>query len=162
MGLNSFSRRLFVRFALLTGGVLLFAASGFAEWPDLPGKAVALKMCSNCHEPERAESLRQGKDGWDATIASMVGRGMEISDTDYATVLEYFSKAFPAPEVPPLNINTASGIDLESALSLLRSEAAAVVAYRTKNGKFKSLDDLKKVTGVPFAKIEAKKDRIVF
>jgi competence protein ComEA len=37
-----------------------------------------------------------------------------------------------------------------------------VIEYRTKNGNFKSLEDLKKIPGVPFAKFEAKKDRLTF
>jgi len=55
-----------------------------------------------------------------------------------------------------------AAIEMESRLSLKRSQAAAIIAYRTKNGKFKSIEDLKKVPGVDAAKIEAKKDRIVF
>jgi len=93
----------------------------------------------------------------------MVSRGMEIkSDAEYAAIVDYLSKAFPAEAPKPLNINTASPIDMESALSLLHSQAMLIVAYRDKHGKFKTLDDLKKVTGLDFAKIEAKKDRIAF
>ena len=141
---------------------LSFASLSWGDWPDGPGKDLTLKLCGNCHEPERAASLQQDKDGWAATISSMVGRGMEISDTDYAAVLGYLAKTFPAQELPPLKINSASTIDMESALGLLRSEASAIVAYRDKNGKFKSIEDLKKVPGINFAKIEEKKDRIAF
>lgn len=61
-----------------------------------------------------------------------------------------------------MNVNTAPAIEMESRLSLRRSQAAAIIAYRSKNGKFKTIDDLKKVPGVDTEKIEAKKDRIVF
>ena len=142
---------------------VLFSGIIFAQgFPDLPGKDVAVKACSTCHEPERAASLRQDRAGWDATMSAMVGRGMQLSDADYTTTLDYLTKAFPAEAVKPININTAEAIDLESGLSLLRSQAAAIVAYREKHGKFKSLDDLKKVPGVDLAKIEAHKDRIAF
>jgi len=47
-------------------------------------------------------------------------------------------------------------------LLLLRKEAAAVIAYREKNGLFKSVDDLKKVPGIDPQKIEAQKDRLYF
>jgi competence protein ComEA len=140
----------------------LCAGMAFGQFPDLPGKDTAIKACSNCHEPERAASLKQTKDGWDATMSAMASRGMALSDADYSTVLDYLSKAFPAEAVPPLNINKAGGIDMESALGLLRSQAALIVAYREKHGDFKSLDDLKKVPGLDFSKIEAKKDRISF
>jgi competence protein ComEA len=141
---------------------VLFAGLAWGQFPDLPGKDLTVKVCSGCHEPERAASLHQDKDGWDATISAMVGRGMQISDADYGTVLGYLSTAFPAEAVKPLNMNSASAIDIESALSLLRSQAALIVAYRDKNGKFNSLDDLKKIPGLDFAKVAAKKDRIAF
>ena len=51
---------------------------------------------------------------------------------------------------------------MESALSLTRTETTALVAYRTKHGKFKSLDDLKKIPVVNFAKFEANKDRLAY
>ena len=68
----------------------------------------------------------------------------------------------PNATVRKIQANTAAAIELESGLSLRRSQAAAIIAYRTKNGKFKSIEDLKKVPGVDADKIEAKKDRIVF
>jgi competence protein ComEA len=141
----------------------VFAGMACGQFPDLPGKDVTVKVCSNCHEAERAASLHQDKDGWAATVSAMVERGLEFkSDADYNAVVDYLAKAFPAAAVPPLNINSASAIDMESALSLLHSQAILIVAYRDKNGKFKSLEDLKKVPGLDFSKIEAKKDRIAF
>lgn len=134
----------------------------WGQFPDLPGKDVAVRVCGTCHEAERAASLHQDKDGWDATLSSMAGRGMAISDDEYNTVLAYLTRAFPAEAEKPLNINTASGIDMESTLGLLRSQAALIIQYRDKHGKFKSLDDLKKVPGLDFSKVEAKKDRIAF
>ena len=62
----------------------------------------------------------------------------------------------------PLNMNTATSVELESVLELLRKEAAAVIAYREKHNGFKSIDDLRNIPGVPFKKIEARKDRLVF
>jgi DNA uptake protein ComE-like DNA-binding protein len=35
------------------------------------------------------------------------------------------------------------------------------IAYRNKNGPCTKLDDLKKVVGVPFKKIEERRDRLV-
>jgi len=58
-------------------------------------------------------------------------------------------------------VNSAPQIDLEIVIGLLRKEAAAVIAYREKNGPFKTLDDLKNVPELDFKKIDAAKDRIV-
>src|SRR3569832_2232510 len=97
---------------------LFFTSMAFAQFPDLPGKDLTIKMCSGCHAPERASSLHQDKDGWDATLSSMAARGMAVSsDAEYAAVLDYLTKAFPAEAVKPININTAAAIDMESALS---------------------------------------------
>ena len=39
-------------------------------------------------------------------------------------------------------------------------EAAAVIKYREQNGRFKTIDDLKKVPGLDFKKIESRRDAI--
>ena len=87
---------------------------------------------------------------------------MKTSDEDFALVLDYLAKNFPAEDLPRINVNKANAIELESGLSLRRSQAAAILAYRNKNGDFKSLDDLKKVPLIDPEKIEEKKDRITF
>ena len=43
-----------------------------------------------------------------------------------------------------------------------RSEAAIIIRYRAEHGHFKSIEDLKKVPDIDVAKIEAKKDSLVF
>ena len=55
----------------------------------------------------------------------------------------------------------ATNIELESVAGLTRKEAAAVLAYLDKVGVCKSLDELKKVAGLDYKKIEARKDFIV-
>ena len=132
------------------------------QLPDGPGKQEAQKLCSGCHELEKSFSQKQDRVGWQRTVDKMVAFGMKGTDKELATVLDYLAKHFPADDVPKINVNKAAAIDLESGLSLKRSQAAAIVAYRTKNGDFKSIEDLKKVPGVEAAKIEAKKDRLEF
>ena len=61
-----------------------------------------------------------------------------------------------------VNVNTATAIQLESGLSLRRSQAAALIAYRKEHGNFKTLEDLKKVPQLESAKLDEKKDRITF
>jgi competence protein ComEA len=140
----------------------IFAAAAFAQYPDNPGKAEAVKACKECHEIERSFSLKQDRAGWQATLDKMLAVGAPISDRDYTIILDYLAKSFPAEELPKLNVNKAGAIDFESRLSLPRSQAAAVIEYRTRNGPFKTIEDLKKVPGVDVAKIEAKKDKLAF
>ena len=140
----------------------LFAALAWGQLPDGPGKAETEKICSQCHELERSISLRQDHAGWEATTNKMAGLGAKATDKELQLVVDYLAAHYPADGVPRVNVNSATSIQLESGLSLKRSEAAAVIEYRTKNGNFKSLEDLKKVPGIDVAKIESKKDRIAF
>ena len=133
-----------------------------AQLPEGAGRAELEQMCKGCHELARSISLRQDRAGWDKTLTKMSAFGMKATDRDYTLVLDYLAKNFPAEDIPRINVNTAPAIQLESGLGLRRSQAAALIAYRTKNGPFRSLDDLKKVPQIDPDKIEAKKDRITF
>jgi competence protein ComEA len=46
-----------------------------------------------------------------------------------------------------VNLNTARGVELESLKGIGPVKAKSIVDYRTKNGEFKSVDDLEKVPG---------------
>jgi competence protein ComEA len=142
--------------------LFLTLAASAQQLPDGPGRPELEKMCKQCHELARSISVRQDRDGWSNTMSKMVAFGMKANEHDMNLVIDYLVKNFPAEDVPRINVNTATAIELESGLSLRRSQAAAVLAYRAKNGNFKSLDDLKKVPLIDPEKIEAKKDRIIF
>ncbi len=157
------------RCALLTMVIALFLGTAGVKSSarqvtaaDGPGKAELQKLCAGCHELEKSFSLKQDQDGWQRTMEKMVSYGMKSSEQEYKAVLEYLIKNYAAEEVPKLKVNKATAIELESGLSLKRSQAAAVIAYREKNGPFKSIADLKKVPGIDPEKIEAKKDRLSF
>jgi competence protein ComEA len=126
--------------------------------PDGPGKDATVKACGMCHETRRAASVRLTREGWAAVIDGMIKRGAKVSNEEFPVVLEYLATNFLGQAPQPLNVNTAQQIDFESAGGLLRSEAAAVVRYREKNGRFKSLDDLKKVPGLDFKKIDSRRE----
>jgi competence protein ComEA len=137
-------------------------ASAQAALPEGPGKDQMVKVCGVCHEPQRAASIRLTREGWESTIGDMIARGAKGTDEDFAAILDYLSKNFLGEASKPLNVNTATSVELESVLLLLRKEAAAVIAYREKNGLFKNVDDLKKVPGIDVKKIDAQKDRLYF
>jgi competence protein ComEA len=137
-------------------------ASAQASLPDGPGKEQLIRVCGVCHEPQRAASIRLTRDGWESTISDMIARGAKGSDEDFEAILDYLSKNFEGSAARPLNVNTATSVELESVLLLLRKQAAAVIEYREKNGPFKSIEDLKKVPGIDPKKIDAEKDRLYF
>src|ERR1700722_3597726 len=132
------------------------------QLPDGLGKAEVEKTCTQCHELSRSISLRQDRDGWSQTMSKMAAFGMKSTDKDYALVLSYMALHYPPEDLPPVNINKAPAIELEARLSLRRSQAAALIAYRNAHGEFKSLEDLRKVPLLDFESLESKKDRIVF
>lgn len=132
------------------------------ELPDKPGRAEAERLCKQCHEMARSISKRQDKEGWNQTMARMTAFGMKSTDQEFALVLEYLAANYPAEDIPKVNVNTARAIEMEAGLSLRRSQAAAVIAWREKNGPFKSLADLKKVPGLNAAHLDERKERIEF
>jgi len=158
------------RLVLLGAALALFAGSAWENssasqskpLPDGPGKEEAQKLCSGCHELERSFSTHQDRAGWQRTVEKMVAFGMKSTEKEISMLLDYLVEHFPAEDVPPINVNSAAAIDFESGLTLKRSQAAAIIAYRNKNGPFKSLKDLKKVPSINAAKIEEKKDRLIF
>src|SRR5882762_4649284 len=152
-----------MRGALVVVALLAWAAraAGQDSFPDGPGKDVTVRVCGACHSPERSAAVRLTRGGWQDVIAKMVSLGAKGSDAELAAVLDYLSANFKGDAPKPVNLNTAPAIDLESVAGLLRKEAAALIAYRTKHGPCKALEDLKSIPGVDFLKINRRRDRLV-
>jgi DNA uptake protein ComE-like DNA-binding protein len=144
--------------------VIASAPMGFAQdtLPEGAGKEQTLRLCGTCHEAAKATSVRLTREGWVETIDRMKAFGAVGADEDFAAVLEYLATHFKGDVMRPLDMNTAEAIDLESVLQLLRRESRAVLEYRSKRGRFSSIDDLKGLDPVIFKKIAAKSERIVF
>jgi competence protein ComEA len=132
-----------------------------ATLPDAPGRDVTVRVCGQCHEPQRAASVRLTREGWQDVVAKMVGLGARGTDAEIEQVTDYLATNFKGEAPKPINLNTASAVELESVAALLRKEAAAWIAYRNTKGSCKTLDDLKKVPGLPFKKIDERRDRLV-
>ena len=133
-----------------------------AALPDAPARDLVIRVCGQCHEPTRAASLRLTRDGWEQVVQKMRGLGASALATDaqFADITDYLSDNFKGEAPKPLNLNTAPAIDLEAVAGLLRKEAAIWIEYRKKT-PCKTLDDLKKVEGLPFKKIDERRDRLV-
>ena len=155
--------RIALTVALASGFTVTSMATGYVQdqLPDAPGKDQVVNVCGKCHEPQRVAALRLTREGWEEVIAKMVSLGAKASDDDLKQITDYLAEQFKGEAAKPINLNTASSVDLESVAGLLRKEAAAWIAFRTKNGPCKTLDDLKKVPGVPFKKIDERRDRLV-
>lgn len=54
---------------------------------------------------------------------------------------------FSGMAMAAVNLNTATKAELETVNGVGPKKAEAIIAYRTKNGPFKTVDDLKNVNG---------------
>ena len=148
-------------------GILLCAAAGSSVptlaqvvLPEAPGRDMTVKLCGNCHAAETVASVRLAPEGWREVIARMVAAGAKGTEQELETVFEYVSTQFPVEAQKALNLNAATAVELESVAGLLRKEAAALIAHREKNGPCKKLEDLRKVAGLDYKKIDARKERL--
>lgn len=129
--------------------------------PDGPGKDSTVKVCGACHAAAVVATRQETREGWSAIVEDMIQRGAKGTDEEFGEAVDYLTANFPKSAVK-INVNKASAKDLEAKLGITDKEAAAIVQYRQGNGGFKSIDDFKKVPGLDNAKIEAKKDRLIF
>jgi competence ComEA-like helix-hairpin-helix protein len=156
--------KIIIVFATLAVGCALGTAPPARQLPDGPGKDVVERVCSACHGPEIVMGKALTKDGWTQVVEDMIQRGAQGSDDDFAQIVDYLAAHFPpqSESAKKVNVNKAPADELQSGLSLSAVQAKAIVDYRQQNGDFKSLADLKKVSSLDAAKIDAIKDRIVF
>jgi DNA uptake protein ComE-like DNA-binding protein len=153
--------RLVAALALVVGAI---SSPAFAQdtLPEGPGKAETVAVCSQCHEAQKAASVKLTRKGWAETIEKMKMLGAQATEPEFESILNYLSVHFQGELDQALDLNSAEAIDLESVLQLLRKESAAFLQFRSKRGPFASMSDLKDLDPVILKKIEAKKERVVF
>jgi competence protein ComEA len=144
--------------ALGTGAALWGAQA--PQLPDGPGKEQMVAVCGRCHEAQRSASLRLSREGWEKVMSDMVARGAAMSPAEQSAVLEYLATQLLGEADQPLNINTATNIDLEAVAGLTRTESAALREWLKANGACKSLEDLKKAP-IDYKKIEERKEYLL-
>ena len=127
------------------------------ELPSGPGRDTLVRVCSDCHGLETIQGQRRTRREWQDVIEDMMSRGADVSDEDAKAIVDYLLTALGR-----VNVNRAAQADIGAVLELTPAEATAIVDYRTREGEFKTIDDLKKVPGLNVAKVEGEKDRIAF
>jgi len=128
--------------------------------PEAPGKAALLRVCKGCHPPETVASKHHTREEWEEVVTNMINAGATGSDEDFNLVVDYLTEKFP--KAIKVNVNKASPSELVEALAITSKDANAIVAWREKNGPFKTADDVKNVPAIDSAKIEAKKAQLQF
>ena len=94
---------------------------------------------------------------WDDVLERMAANGASATEEQAQQIRSYLLRNYGR-----VNVNRAPVKDLVPVLNVDAATAEAVVTYRTEQGGFKTLDDLKKVPGIDAAKMEARKDRLMF
>jgi competence protein ComEA len=146
---------------LVPAMVLCAPAQSLPEGPPLPegaGKELVEVICTSCHSTERIADKRWTRPQWQDKVLEMLQEEPDVTQAERGRIVDYLAKSFPAR----VNVNTAAAKDIETTLELSVENAAAIVAYRERNGAFRTIGDLKKVPGVEADKIEAKKERLEF
>jgi len=142
-------------------GCLLFLGllgSAYPVSPDDAGKALLERTCTNCHSLAGVQSQHNGREQWTSIVDDMVSRGAEASDAELQQIIDYLVKT----QGKPVNVNKAAAGELAGVLEIPADTASAIVAYREKNGDFKTFDDLCKVPGIDSKDLENKKGRLDF
>src|SRR5689334_3043883 len=85
----------------------LFSASlvKAQDFPDGPGKDTTLKACGGCHGADVILSMKQSRSAWAGTIDQMFNNGLNLSDAEYDSVLNYLTKYFGTEPAQPKKIN---------------------------------------------------------
>lgn len=67
-------------------------------FPEGPGKAVFIKVCTQCHAIEPIATLRHSKDEWKDLVFDMKGMGAEATDEECNVIIDYLAKNFGKKE----------------------------------------------------------------
>ena len=128
-----------------------------SRFPPGPGRDALFKVCKECHGPESVLGQLKTHDEWSKTLDEMAANGAQGTDDEWNQILAYLDQNYSL-----IFVNKASAKDLASMLDVPEAVAAAIVQTRADKGSFKSIDDLKRVPGIDGAKLDARKDRLVF
>ena len=119
---------------------------------------------------EIAGGLKNDADLSDINLASKLEDGMKIyiptinentnENTNTQNINSTKNPNTQGRTTDKININTASQSELDTLPGIGPSTALKIIKYREENGKFKSIEDIKEVSGIGESKYEQIKDLI--
>ena len=128
-----------------------------SRFPAGAGRDALFKVCKECHGPESVLGQLKTRDEWSKTLDEMAANGATGTDEEWNSILDYLDKHYSL-----ILVNTAPAKELALKLDVPADIADAIVRTRTEKGKFTSVDELKRVPGLDGAKLDARKDRLIF
>jgi competence ComEA-like helix-hairpin-helix protein len=120
-------------------------------------EATIERVCILCHPFENIIRTRRSVRDWSDQVTTMSQRGAPGTEPDFALVKKYLTRYYGI-----VRVNSASAEELSAVLGLPPKVAAAVVEYRTANGKFADIAALEKVPGVDKAKLVEQPEALRF
>lgn len=125
--------------------------------PDLAREGQSLKaVCAKCHNLQMVMDTPMSYDAWRDTVQRMVDQGARGTDEQFEDIMDYLHRTMTT-----INVNAADADELEVVLNVPETAAKAIIARRSTR-KFSGLADLKSVTGVDGATVDAKARLIFF
>jgi competence protein ComEA len=152
-------RRIVFPALLLAGATqMLTGANQTAGAQDAETKKLVERTCTRCHTLVSAYRMRNTRERWAKIVDDMVSRGAEATDDEIEQIIDFLTAHYGAK----VNINKASAQELSNSLGISMPDATSIVDYRTRNGAFGKVEDLKAVPHINLKAIESQKDRIEF
>jgi competence protein ComEA len=152
-----------LRALLLTAGFAIgaiqpaLAQSNEQLLPAGPEREKMVKLCVGCHEIDLVVARRHTREEWDGVVEDMIARGTKGTEAELSLVAEYLSKY-----LGKVSVNSATAKELEDGLKIPEQDAQAIVSWRKEHGKFKNVEDVRKVPGLDAAKIGEKRGWMSF
>lgn len=64
---------------------------------EIPGKATAERLCSQCHTLESVTNQRRTREEWNGVIERMIGQGLVAPEEELYEVSDYLTKYYGPP-----------------------------------------------------------------
>ena len=125
--------------------------------PEAPGKATVVAVCTSCHDSSLMTDAPRTIEGWVDVMYLMKDFGATPTEAESKTVIDYL-----VTNLALVEMNKAEAAHVQLVFGVNDTVAKEVVAYRDKQGGFKTIDDLKRVPGLDAAKIDALEERLLF
>ena len=135
----------------------LLGANAFSRTSEEAADQSAFKaVCGSCHSTTLVNGLRTESE-WLEEVQQMVKIGARGTDQQFERVMRVLRRT-----LMKVNVNTAPAAEIAPVLGVTEAVAQTLVKRRTENGKFKTIDDLRKIPGLKLSELEERKDRITF
>jgi competence protein ComEA len=143
-------------FALSTSRSAVASAQA-DKLPEAPGKPVVITACTSCHDTSIMTDAPRTIAGWIDVMYLMKDFGAMLTEAESKTVTDYL-----VTNLALVELNKAEAGHLALVFGVTDAVAKDVIAYRDKQGGFKTIDDLKMAPGLDAARVDALKDRLLF